>query len=76
MISAHYKLLKPEREIYETLFRKYSLDPAECFFVDDLNINVEGALCAGMDGCIFDGEVGHLRQALNRAGVPVKAGQN
>lgn len=76
VISAHYKLLKPEREIYETLFRKYRLDPAECFFVDDLNINVEGALCAGMDGYIFDGDVRHLRQALNRVGVPVKAGQN
>ena len=76
VISAHWKVLKPEREIYEILFREYGLEPSECFFVDDLNINVEGALCAGMDGYIFDGDVGRLRQALCRAGVPVKTGEN
>ena len=74
VISAHWKVLKPEREIYEILFREYGLEPSECFFVDDLNINVEGALCAGMDGYIFDGDVGRLRQALCRAGVMVKTG--
>ena len=76
VISAHWKVLKPEREIYEILFREYGLKPSECFFVDDLNINVEGALCAGMDGYIFDGDVGRLRQALRRAGVMVKTGEN
>ena len=76
VISAHWKVLKPEREIYEILFREYGLEPSECFFVDDLNINVEGALCAGMDGYIFDGDVGRLRQALCRAGVPVKTGED
>lgn len=76
VISAHWKVLKPEREIYEILFREYGLEPSECFFVDDLNINVEGALCTGMDGYIFDGDVGRLRQALCRAGVPVKTGED
>ena len=76
VISAHWKVLKPEREIYEILFREYGLEPSECFFVDDLNINGEGALCAGMDGYIFDGDVGRLRQALCRAGVPVKTGED
>ena len=76
VISAHWQVLKPEREIYEILFREYGLEPSECFFVDDLNINVEGALCAGMDGYIFDGDVGRLRQALCRAGVMVKTGED
>ena len=76
VISAHWKVLKPEREIYEILFREYGLEPSECFFVDDLNINVEGALCAGMDGYVFDGDMGRLRQALRRAGVMVKTGEN
>ena len=76
VISAHWKVLKPEREIYEILFREYGLEPSECFFVDDLNINVEGALCAGMDGYVFDGDMGRLRQALRQAGVMVKTGEN
>ena len=76
VISAHWKVLKPEREIYEILFREYGLEPSECFVGDDLNTNGEGALCAGMDGYIFDGDVGRLRQALCRAGVPVKTGED
>lgn len=73
IVSADWKLLKPQPEIYETLFREYGLKREECFFIDDLNINIEGAWFVGMDGVIFDGDLPRLRQALNAAGVPVKA---
>lgn len=72
IISAQWKLLKPQREIYETLLREYGLRAEECFFVDDLNSNVEGALWAGMSGAVFDGDTARLRRTLRRAGVPVK----
>lgn len=72
IVSADWKLLKPQREIYETLFREYRLRPEECFFVDDLSLNVEGARNAGMAGAIFHGDVSRLRRELNEAGVPVK----
>ncbi len=71
IVSADWKLLKPQPEIYQTLFREYGLKPEECFFIDDLNINIEGAWCTGMGGVIFDGDIPRLRQALNAAGVPV-----
>lgn len=72
IVSADWKLLKPQREIYEALFREYRLRPEECFFVDDLSLNVEGARNAGMAGAIFHGDVSRLRRELNEAGVPVK----
>ena len=72
IISAQWKLLKPQHEIYETLLREYGLRAEECFFVDVLNINIEGALCAGMSGTVFDGDAARLRRDLRRAGVPVK----
>ena len=72
IVSADWKLLKPQPEIYETLLREYGLQAEECFFIDDLNINIEGAWFAGMDGAIFDGDLPRLRRALNDAGVPVK----
>ena len=72
IVSAQWKLLKPQHEIYETLLREYGLRAEECFFVDDLNINIEGALCAGMSGTVFDGDAARLRRDLRRAGVPVK----
>lgn len=76
LISAHCKFLKPQHEIYEELFRAFALKPEECFFVDDLNINIEGAFCAGMSGAIFTGDINRLRRALHQAGVPVDVGQN
>ena len=75
-ISAFYKLLKPQYEIYETMLREFELKAEESFFVDDSTANVEGAYCVGMAGAVFDGDVERLRKDLNQAGVPVKIGQN
>lgn len=72
VISADYKLLKPEKEIYETLFEKFSLNPAECFFIDDVQKNIDGAKEAGMDGhCYSHGDVETLRAALRENGVEI-----
>ena len=72
IVSADWKLLKPQHEIYETLFREYGLKPKECFFIDDLTINIEGAWFTGMSGAVFDGDMARLRQNLRASGVPVK----
>lgn len=72
VVSADYNLLKPDPEIYRTLFRKYSLKPEECLFIDDLPQNVEGARFVGMDGIIFRDDVSLLRRELSAAGVPVQ----
>lgn len=72
IISAQWRLLKPQREIYEKLFEIYHLKPEECFFIDDSPANVDGALCAGMAAVVFDGDVARLRRDLVKAGVPVK----
>lgn len=71
IVSADWKLLKPQHEIYETLFREYRLRPEECFFIDDLTANIEGARNAGMSGAVFDGDLSRLRGRLNAAGVSV-----
>ena len=69
MVSAEEKLLKPAHEIYERLYEKFGLNPGECFFVDDLPANVEGALRTGMRGAVFHGDVSRLRRELNAAGI-------
>jgi putative hydrolase of the HAD superfamily len=72
IFSADYKLLKPQPEIYETLLRRYELKAEECFFVDDLAINVEGARLVGMNGTIFRGDVDLLRRDLQNSGITIK----
>jgi 2-haloacid dehalogenase len=70
IISAHERLLKPDRRIYELLCRRYDLDAAECIFIDDNLANVEGARAAGMQAHHFAGAAG-LRSALKAAGLPL-----
>lgn len=65
LVSAEEHLLKPDPAIYERLFEKYSLQPEECFFIDDIEANIEGAGQCGMAGyCFADGDVEKLRQYL------------
>lgn len=72
LISADYKLLKPEKEIYEALYEKFSLNPEECFFIDDVQKNIDGAKATGMDGhCYYHGDVEILKADLRSKGVNI-----
>lgn len=72
LISADYKLLKPEKEIYQALFDKFNLKPGECYFIDDVQKNIDGAKAAGMDGhCYYHGDVEILKDALREKGVNI-----
>ena len=72
LVSAFVKLVKPQPEIYRALCDKFSLKPEECYFVDDLPINIEGAHYIGMPGHVFNEDVPALRRDLIRMGVPVR----
>ena len=72
VVSGDWKLLKPHAEIYWTLYGQFRLDPAECLFIDDSPVNIDGALQTGMKGIIFHGDTSRLRRELNSMGIPVK----
>ncbi|MDR0924371.1 MAG: HAD family phosphatase [Hungatella sp.] len=65
LFSAEVKCLKPQKEMYSHLFERFQLKPEECFFIDDLPMNIEGARACGMDGyCFEDGDVKRLKEFL------------
>ena len=68
LVSAEEKLLKPQHEIYHSLYERFGLDPARCFFIDDSPANIEAALCTGMQGTVFRGDPARLRRELDQAG--------
>lgn len=65
VFSGPLKMVKPEPGIYRYLFETYSLDPKECFFVDDLEENIEGGRALGMDGIIFTGSTDEIKAAID-----------
>lgn len=71
MVSAEERLLKPQHEIYHTLYSRFRLEPGRCLFIDDSPANIEGALCTGMEGIIFRGDTARLRRELVQRGIDV-----
>lgn len=73
MLSAAWKLLKPERAFYEKAIALLGFDPAESVFIDDQPTNIEAAESCGISGIVFHNDVALLRQRLWEKGVNVSA---
>lgn len=54
MFSAEEKIRKPAPEIYTRLCERFGLEPQECLFADDMDVNVRAAESVGMQGYVFD----------------------
>ncbi|MDR1807900.1 MAG: HAD-IA family hydrolase [Propionibacteriaceae bacterium] len=71
-ISADEHLLKPTAEMYQGFLARFGLDGQECFFVDDRDENVAGAVAAGFGGGFpFRGDAAELEEVLLQAGVVI-----
>ena len=71
LISADEGVVKPQPEIYRLILDRFSLKAEECFFIDDVPANIEGAFYCGIPGAVFHDDVALLRQKLREAGVDV-----
>ncbi|HZX07794.1 HAD family phosphatase [Kribbella sp.] len=63
VISGEVGLRKPEPEIFRLAAGRLDLEPSECVFVDDLQLNVDGARAVGMTA-ILHTEYDETRRAL------------
>lgn len=54
IISGFEKVAKPDIRIYKLLEERYGLKLEECLFVDDRQINIDGAKSAGMKAVLFE----------------------
>ena len=71
IISADEQVMKPGAEYYLRALNRFGLKAQECFFVDDVPANVEGALFCGISGAIFRGDAKLLRQQMRENGIAV-----
>lgn len=54
VISCFEHLQKPDAEIYQILLERFSLDPADTFFIDDREPNIKTAEALGINAFLFD----------------------
>ena len=71
IVSSDVHLLKPDPEIYRTLFSRFELKPEESFFVDDRTENIEGGEALGMKGFVYAQDPEALKAALRAEKVRV-----
>ncbi len=64
VFSSVIKQVKPNKEIYEYLLNRYSLNPKECIFVDDTKTNLAGAARFGIKTFHFNSNVNELRNFI------------
>jgi 2-haloacid dehalogenase len=74
VVSGAERLLKPDPEIFGVLLRRYSVDPAEAVFVDDVPENVAAAQGLGIRSVRFT-DAAALRDSLRRLGLALPAGR-
>lgn len=71
LISADEGVVKPQPEIYRLMLERFQLKAEECFFIDDVAGNIEGAFYCGIPGAVFHNDVVRLRRELRAAGVSI-----
>ena len=70
--SCDYGVLKPDARLYEALYAKYALQPSECFFIDDVQQNIDGAARTGMVGhCFADRDLPKLCADMRGHGIQI-----
>ncbi len=63
VFSGDLGVAKPDPRIFAALAERIGAQPADCVFFDDRQVNVDGAVAAGMAGVLWQGPV-HARRVL------------
>lgn len=64
VVSGPIQLVKPNADIFQHLMDKYSLNPSESLFVDDLEVNCAGACAVGMQSYTYIGDADKLLETI------------
>lgn len=54
VISYQVEMVKPDSRIYEILLDKYGIDRTKAVFIDDRQLNVDGAKAVGLNAILFE----------------------
>ena len=64
VLSGPIGIAKPCVDVFEYLLKKYGRNREECLFIDDNEMNIEGAKKANIKGYLFDGDAEKLREYI------------
>ncbi len=68
IVSSVHGVIKPSREAFEKILRLLDVQPGESIFIDDRQINIDGARKLGIEGLLFTSNT-QLVHDLEKLGV-------
>lgn len=71
MLSADWRLLKPDPAFYGKMLSLFGIDAGETLFIDDNPANVESAILCSIQSIVFHDDPAYLRKDLRALGVGV-----
>ena len=66
IISGFEKVAKPDPRMYRLLESRFGVNLGECLFIDDRQVNIDGAEALGMQGILFTGYQELIRKLGSR----------
>lgn len=70
--SCDYGIVKPDERLFRILLEKHSLKAEECYFIDDMQKNIDGAKKVGIKGhCYSHQNINILRDAMISDGIRI-----
>jgi HAD superfamily hydrolase (TIGR01509 family) len=73
IFSCDHRMVKPEQSIYRMCLDLLGKDPAECVFLDDSSVNVEGARAVGIAALLFQSPEQAAPILSSTWGLPVRS---
>lgn len=70
VVSSQEKMIKPDARIYSTLLERFGLNASECFFIDDVERNIDGARKLGISGYVFKEDYQNLIKYVDNGFAP------
>jgi putative hydrolase of the HAD superfamily len=71
MISAELGTAKPDAEVWRLLVQRLEIAPVDCLFLDDKQVNIDGARAAGLQAHRWSGATA-ARRHIARFGLPLR----
>lgn len=70
-LSYKIQVMKPDKKFYDAIIKDQNVDPSQLLFIDDLQINIDGAKYVGMNAIKYE-NVNQLEVEFKKFGIVVE----
>ena len=70
-LAMAYLCRKKDGVLFDILIDKFNLNPSECYFIDDMKVNIDEAFKRNIKGFVFDNNIELLYEDMRSNGIDI-----